>query len=97
MIPRGQRGRSPTFADPPGPLGRKRRRPEADPLTDPSRAASRRQGLDVARVASGNFLEMYDFMVFGYFAAAIGRAYFPGGETIDLAAESAGDLRGGVS
>jgi len=28
-------------------------------------------------VASGNFLEMYDFMIFGYFSAAIGRAYFP--------------------
>ena len=33
----------------------------------------------VIRVASGNFLEMYDFMVFGYYAAAIGRAYFPKG------------------
>jgi MHS family citrate/tricarballylate:H+ symporter-like MFS transporter len=33
---------------------------------------------DVVRVASGNFIEMYDFMVFGYFAAAIGSAYFPG-------------------
>jgi len=31
----------------------------------------------VIRVSSGNFLEMYDFMVFGYFSAAIGRAYFP--------------------
>ena len=31
----------------------------------------------VFRVASGNFLEMYDFMIFGYFSAAIGRAYFP--------------------
>ena len=31
----------------------------------------------VFRVASGNFLEMYDFMVFGYFSVAIGRAYFP--------------------
>jgi len=31
----------------------------------------------VVRVTSGNFLEMYDFMVFGYFSAAIGRAYFP--------------------
>jgi MFS family permease len=31
----------------------------------------------VFRVASGNFLEMYDFMIFGYFTAAIGRAYFP--------------------
>src|SRR5215471_3571067 len=31
----------------------------------------------VIRVAAGNFLEMYDFMVFGYYAAAIGRAFFP--------------------
>jgi metabolite-proton symporter len=31
----------------------------------------------VIRVSSGNFLEMYDFMVFGYYAAAIGRAFFP--------------------
>src|SRR5689334_23078925 len=31
----------------------------------------------VIRVAVGNFLEMYDFMVFGYYAAAIGRAFFP--------------------
>jgi metabolite-proton symporter len=33
----------------------------------------------VIRVASGNFLEMYDFMVFGYYAAAIGRTFFPKG------------------
>ncbi len=32
----------------------------------------------VVRVSSGNFLEMYDFMVFGYYASAIGRAFFPG-------------------
>jgi MFS family permease len=31
----------------------------------------------VVRVASGNFLEMYDFMVFGYYAGAIGAAFFP--------------------
>src|SRR2546430_16161420 len=31
----------------------------------------------VTRVPSGNFLEMYDFMVFGYYAAAIGRTFFP--------------------
>jgi len=31
----------------------------------------------VVRVAFGNFLEMYDFMVFGYYAAGIGRAFFP--------------------
>jgi MFS family permease len=33
----------------------------------------------VVRVSSGNFLEMYDFMVFGYYAAAIGHAFFPSG------------------
>jgi MFS transporter, MHS family, citrate/tricarballylate:H+ symporter len=33
----------------------------------------------VVRVASGNFLEMYDFMVFAYYAAAIGSAFFPSG------------------
>jgi MHS family citrate/tricarballylate:H+ symporter-like MFS transporter len=31
----------------------------------------------VVRVSSGNFLEMYDFMVFGYFASTIGKAFFP--------------------
>ena len=31
----------------------------------------------VVRVATGNFLEMYDFMVFGYYAPFIGRAFFP--------------------
>ena len=31
----------------------------------------------VVRVSMGNFLEMYDFMVFGYYAAAIGRVFFP--------------------
>lgn len=29
------------------------------------------------QVASGNFLKMYDFVIFGCFSAAIGRAYFP--------------------
>jgi metabolite-proton symporter len=33
--------------------------------------------LAVVRVASGNFLEMYDFFIFGYYAAAIGRTFFP--------------------
>ena len=28
-------------------------------------------------VSGGNFLEMYDFMVFGYYATAIARAFFP--------------------
>ena len=36
-----------------------------------------RQARSVAIVSSGNFLEMYDFMVFGYYASAISKAYFP--------------------
>src|SRR5579862_6152037 len=31
----------------------------------------------VIRVSSGNFLEMFDFFVFGYYAAAIGHTFFP--------------------
>jgi len=31
----------------------------------------------VFRVSSGNFLEMYDFMVFGYYAPLIGQTFFP--------------------
>jgi len=31
----------------------------------------------VFRVAAGNILEMYDFQIFGYYAFAIGRAFFP--------------------
>jgi MHS family citrate/tricarballylate:H+ symporter-like MFS transporter len=33
----------------------------------------------VIRVSGGNFLEMYTFMVFGYYAPAIGTAFFPSG------------------
>jgi MFS transporter, MHS family, citrate/tricarballylate:H+ symporter len=33
----------------------------------------------VVRVSSGNFLEMYDFFVFGYYASAIGKIFFPSG------------------
>ncbi len=31
----------------------------------------------VVRVTSGNFLEMYDFLVFGFYAASIARTFFP--------------------
>ncbi|KMV71739.1 citrate-proton symporter, partial [bacteria symbiont BFo2 of Frankliniella occidentalis] len=31
----------------------------------------------IFRVTSGNFLEMYDFMVFGYYASAIANTFFP--------------------
>ncbi len=33
----------------------------------------------IGQVTSGNMLEMYDFMVFGYYAGDIGRAFFPSG------------------
>ncbi len=33
----------------------------------------------VIRVSSGNFLEMYDFIVYGYYATYIGQAFFPAG------------------
>jgi len=31
----------------------------------------------IVRVASGNFLEMYDFIVYGYYAVYIGKIFFP--------------------
>ncbi|HEY1505511.1 MAG TPA: MFS transporter [Stellaceae bacterium] len=34
----------------------------------------------VIRVSSGNFLEMYDFFVFGYYAKIIGNTFFPKGD-----------------
>jgi len=41
----------------------------------------RREGLEqaraVIRVTSGNFLEMYDFIVYGYYAVYIARTFFP--------------------
>src|SRR5579884_1680174 len=43
----------------------------------PGAASRKEQILAVARVASGNLLEMYDFMVFGYYAPEIGRVFFP--------------------
>jgi MFS family permease len=46
-------------------------------MSSPTRKA---QVLNVIQVSSGNFLEMYDFMVFGYFASAIGQTYFPTGD-----------------
>ncbi|MCQ8278099.1 tricarballylate/proton symporter TcuC [Acetobacteraceae bacterium KSS8] len=53
-----------------------------------TRDAKARQGAvaNAFGAASGNFLEMYDFMVFGYYAGAIGRAFFPagGGATLSL-------------
>jgi len=40
---------------------------------------SRKNGAKtIFNVTSGNFLEMYDFMVFGYYATAIAKTFFPG-------------------
>jgi MFS family permease len=41
----------------------------------------------VVRVASGNFLEMYDFIIYGYYATYIARTFFPtGNEFVSLMA-----------
>ena len=43
-------------------------------------AADRRARIGaVMRVASGNFLEMYDFIVYGYYATYIAKTFFPTG------------------
>jgi MFS family permease len=49
--------------------------PVPKPVTAQTDRATRIKA--VFRVATGNFLEMYDFTVFGYYAAAIGRTFFP--------------------
>ncbi|GLU32394.1 MFS transporter [Trinickia caryophylli] len=46
-------------------------------LQQPSKQESKVR--TVFRVVSGNFLEMYDFMVYGYYASAIAKTYFPSG------------------
>jgi len=44
-------------------------------MTDASRTRSLWKTILI--VSSGNFLEMYDFMVYGYYAVAIAKSYFP--------------------
>lgn len=49
-------------------------------MPTPTTAPARQAGfINVVRVISGNFLEMYDFMVFGYYASAIAATIFPAG------------------
>lgn len=38
--------------------------------------SSRGTAKTIFSVTSGNFLEMYDFMVFGYYASAIAKTFF---------------------
>src|SRR5882724_11057521 len=53
---------------------------DCEPLDPMSLSGDRKSKIwSVVRVSSGNFLEMYDFMVFGYYAAAIGSTFFPSG------------------
>lgn len=40
-------------------------------------ASSTGKGKAIFRVVSGNFLEMFDFMVYGFYATAIAKAFFP--------------------
>src|SRR5579871_1396512 len=51
------------------------RRPPGAPVASRPMAGS--QFGNIARVSGGNFLEMYDFMVFGYYAGSIAKAFFP--------------------
>ena len=44
----------------------------------PSSPSAWQNAKSIFRVTSGNFLEMYDFMVFGYYATAIAKTFFPG-------------------
>ena len=46
----------------------------SETLQKPPKSAAR----TIFNVTSGNFLEMYDFMVFGYYATAIAKTFFPG-------------------
>jgi MHS family citrate/tricarballylate:H+ symporter-like MFS transporter len=36
----------------------------------------------VLRVTSGNFMEMFDFFLFGFYASSIARAFFPSGDEV---------------
>jgi MHS family citrate/tricarballylate:H+ symporter-like MFS transporter len=45
------------------------------------KAARSRVGT-VLRVTSGNFMEMFDFFLFGFYATAISKAFFPAGDEV---------------
>jgi MHS family citrate/tricarballylate:H+ symporter-like MFS transporter len=48
--------------------------PEAKRLEKASRGA---RMMTIVRVTSGHFLEMFDFILFGFYATSIGQAFFP--------------------
>ncbi len=49
-------------------------------MTVLTQAEHREKMKAVVRAGSGNFLELYDFLVYAYFANYIGRAFFPTGD-----------------
>ncbi|NKI99279.1 MFS transporter [Novosphingobium sp. SG707] len=51
----------------------------ADRIADAGAARGKSAFKSIFIVASGNFLEMFDFMVFGYYATYISKAFFPTG------------------
>lgn len=51
----------------------------ADHIADAGAARGKSAFKSIFIVASGNFLEMFDFMVFGYYATYISKAFFPTG------------------
>ena len=44
--------------------------------------AKRSASATILRVTSGNFLEMFDFFLFGFYATYISKAFFPGGSEV---------------
>ncbi|WLI87586.1 MFS transporter [Massilia sp. R2A-15] len=50
-------------------------------MHSPSTATRSRVGT-VLRVTSGNFMEMFDFFLFGFYATAISKAFFPAGDEV---------------
>ena len=50
------------------------------------------KGKAIFRVVSGNFLEMFDFMVYGFYATAIAKTFFPADSAFASSDVIAGDL-----
>jgi MFS transporter, MHS family, proline/betaine transporter len=68
----------------------------------PASPVERSRGLDHARIrqlilagSAGNIMEWYDFSVYGYFAATIGRLFFPAGDGLSSLTASFGVFAGG--
>src|ERR1700740_2461222 len=48
-------------------------------IAPPTKDSSRSKLVTVLRVTSGNFLEMFDFFLYGFYATYIAKAFFPTG------------------